>query len=821
MFESDNTISLEQVHQTADLLGSDLGGDFSTENAVGTGLFNQDLNYTELSNSSLGSESGLDSLASFETNQDLLTGNITGNSLVSELNPQDSLTASGAAKTETLNLQGLTDQVVVEIDPSGIPHIKAQSDEDAVFAQGYMHAKERLLQMDYARREGAGTLAEVLGKDALESDIESRTMGYSELAESAYQNLSPEAKKMVDAYTTGINAYLNSNPTLPSEYQALKYQPEAWKPIDVMVTLQAGNSSGITDGDEISRAELLQKGLSKERIEELVNLDPENTSTIIQSEDIQQFQSSVTSPSEVTEATASLGISDTSEESVFPESSATDFNSNNWVISGDKTTTGKPFLANDPHSSLSDPSAWYQAKLESPNLDVVGASSPGIPGIAIGHNQDIAWGQTSTGVDAEDYYLLQETEDKSGYIYNGQVKPYEIREETIKVKDAEPVTLQVKESVYGPVVSELMGETQPIALHSVALEPTNGKMEAILGIDQASNWEEFKEASQLIKVPGSNLVYADVEGNIGYIAPGQFPIRQPEHTGEYPVVGTGEFDWQGFIPEQDVPQVYNPESGYIVTANNTITPDNYPYEINGRFAPPYRSERISELINSKDKLSLEDMQNIQLDQVSLLYRDFRPILEKIEPISEQGKEWRDRLLAWDGNTQPSSQEATVFETWYTELTKLPAQETGEEYFLNPVFLSQAIQKDDPAFDRAGSEPGLADETAQALENALDRFGDSIPAWGDIHKLGFQPLDSQSEPTLQVPYGGDDNTVNVGIFNEEDFSATQGVNYRQIVDLSNPDNSLFVNPPGQSSDFNSENYADQLPLWQQGEYLPMR
>lgn len=451
----------------------------------------------------------------------------------------------------------------------------------------------------------------------------------------------------------------------------------------------------------------------------------------------------------------------------------------------------------------------------------MGISEPGIPGIIIGRNNDIAWGGTSTEADSADFYILEETEDASGYIYRGEVQPYETREETIQVRDSEPVTIEVRNTVYGPDISELLGVEQPVALQSVALQQNNGLTEGIIGINRASNWEEFSSSTEFLTVPNINLVYADVEGNIGYIAPGNYPIRQPGHTGDFAIPGTGEFDWQGFIPTEDVPQLYNPESGFIVTANNQITPENYPYEIDGGFAPGYRAERITELIDSQDKLSSEDMQEIQLDTTSLLYRDLRPILEQIEPTTEQGIYWRDRLLAWDGELTLDSQEATVFEAWYTELSRLAASELEIEYFGNSAFIIEGIQTGDPAFD-SGNEPGAYDEAALALEASIDRFEGSIPAWGDLQIASFEPLNEySSEQPLQVPFSGGTSTVNVSGYDEETFVSTFGPRYRQIVDLNNPENSLYINPSGQSSDPNSDNFADRLPLWQEGQYLPMR
>ena len=745
--------------------------------------------------------------------------NLAGSAALTELNLFVPLNDSLAA-TDSFNLSGLTGEVVIEIDDFGIPHINAANFNDGVFAQGFVHAQDRLWQMEYQRRSAEGTLAEILGDEALEQDIFVRTLGIDEAAKVAYNHLSPETKQLLDAYTAGVNAYLDTNPSLPREFQTLGYEPEAWESTDVTAIAQLQIFSiGTTDGGELTRSRLLQQGISPKRIQELLPAYSEDDPTIISTEDIEQSSFSVadTTPELVTHSAEIEQDIQSQLELLFPDTES----SNNWVVSGERTTTGTPFLANDPHLSLRTPSFWYQSEIESPDVGVVGGGLPGIPGIQIGHNRDIAWGQTSPLVDTEDYYILEETEDGSGYIYQDRVQPYEIREETIQIKDAEPVIIQVKESVYGPVISDLIGLEPPVALNAVGLEPANGTIEVFLGINRAEDWTEFKSSLETFANPIANFVYADTQGNIGYIAPGKYPIRQPGHTGEYPVPGTGEFDWQGFIPYEDVPQIYNPESGYIVTANNKLTPDNYPYQINGSFAEPYRAERIIELIESKDQLSLEDMQAIQLDQVSLLYRDFRPILEQLEPVSEQAQEWRERLLNWDGNTQPNSQEASVFEAWYVELTKLPAMEVGQEFWNEPRFLLQAIQQGDPTCDSEGTASGCFDDAALALDAALERFGNEIPAWGDIHQARFEPLSEvQPENNLQVPLGGDRYTVNVSPNGSEDFGTSKGVSYRQIIDLGHLENSLYINPPGQSGDPDSDNFEDQLSLWQQGEYLPM-
>ena len=657
------------------------------------------------------STSEINSTIAIDTNGDYLTGISTSDSVVGA-----NTSFSGQGET------------IVETDDSGIPHIKADSLADGVYAQGYVQAGDRLWQMEYQRRAANGTLAEVLGEDAVEQDTAVRTLGINQSAEIAYKNLSPESKAIVDSYTAGINDYLESNPTLPPEFATLGYEPEPWQPTDTLAIVQLQIFSvGTTDGGELARFQLLEQGIAPERIEELLSSGIAGNPTILQPEDIAASDYSIAEPTPevVAESAAIEGNILSQYESLFPNIEA----SNSWVVSGDRTTTGKPFLANDPHLNLQNPSVWYQSSIESPEASVIGVSIPGIPGIQNGYNRNIAWGQTSTQADTQDYYLLEETEDGSGYTYQGEIQPYEIREETIQVKDGEAVTIEVKDSVYGPVISDLAGLEQPVALQSVGLEPANGTIEAFFDISKAENWADFTTSLETVANPISNFVYADVEGNIGYIAPGKYPIRQSGHTGKYPIPGTGEFDWQGTIPSEEVPQVYNPESGYIVTANNKITPDDYPYEINGNFAPGYRAARVTELIESDDLLSIEDMAAIQYDQVSLLYRDFRPVLEQIEPNSPEAQQWRDRLLNWDGDIQPDSVEATIFEAWYVELTRLPGEEVGQDFWNEPGFLLQAF----------ASGEYTAEDAEIALDTVVTQYGDDVPEWGEVHQASFEPL----------------------------------------------------------------------------------
>ncbi len=363
----------------------------------------------------------------------------------------------------------------------------------------------------------------------------------------------------------------------------------------------------------------------------------------------------------------------------------------------------------------------------------------------------------------------------------------------------------------------------------MSLDEEDHILKAYLGINRAGNWEEFLEALKPYSAPSQNFVYADVEGHIGYVAPGKFPIRREGHTGMVPVPGDGSWDWLGYRPPEAWPQVLDPEEGLIVTANHKVTPKGFPYALTYDWAEPYRAERILELLRAKEKLTLEDMKAVQLDQKSLLYRDFRPVLELLTPLSERSQRARERLLAWDGTMGKDSEEALLFALWYTELTRLPEKEVGEPYWDEPRYLLKALKEGDRNCDQEGTEyrETCLDFAALALERALDRKEAlGVRAWGEVHRAAFPHAVLTHTPLKRlsdrgVPFGGDRYTVNVGPFDPATLQMAHGPSYRQIVDLADLEASLFIHPMGQSGHLLSPHYADLLPLWEKGSYLPMR
>lgn len=711
-------------------------------------------------------------------------------------------------------LKGLSAPVEVGRDGSGVVRIRAQTLKDLLFAQGFVHAQERLWQMEFQRRVGQGRLSEVLGEATRAQDRFLRTWGFYRAAKSAYERLYPEEKEAVDAYVAGVNAFLQSGAPLPPEFRLLGFRPEPWTGPDVLVwaKMMSFDLSGNWE-EELLRHRLLARGISQERLLELIPPYPEDAPTILQGEDLGLSLKREEAPAALLEMAPPR----------FLEAS------NNWVVAGSRTVTGKPFLANDPHLRLGAPSLWFLMALEAPGYRVIGASLPGVPGIVIGRNDRIAWGVTNVGADVQDLYLLEDVEGK-GYRYKGQVLPYRVREERIPVKGGKEEVLRVRETVYGPVITDALENPPqvPMALRWVSLDEEDHILMAYLGINRAQNWQEFVAALSHYSAPSQNFVYADVEGNIGYIAPGKFPIRREGHTGMVPVPGNGEWDWQGYRKPEDWPKVLNPKEGFLVTANNKVTPQGFPYALTYDWAEPYRAERIRELLLAKERLSLEDMKAIQQDQKTLLFRDFRPVLELLNPLSERAKAVRERLLAWDGTMDKSSEEALVFALWYTELTRLPKREVGEEFWDEPRYLLRAMREGDPNCDQPDTEyrESCLDFAALALERALDRKEAlRVRSWGEVHRATFPHAVLTHTPLKRftdrrVPFGGDRYTVNVGPFDPETLLMSHGPSYRQIVDLAHPEASLFIHPMGQTGHFLAPGYGDLLPLWAGGEYLPM-
>jgi penicillin amidase len=732
-------------------------------------------------------------------------------------------------------VQGLAEPLAIERDRHGVPTIRAASAADALFGLGYAHAQDRLWQMEFQRRVGAGRLAEILGPKLVATDRFLRTVGFRRAAEASWPALQPETRALLEAYARGVNAFLAADRARQVEFRILRADPEPFTPIDSLTwaKLMAWDLAG-NARDEIRRARL-NAAIGTERTAELFPPVPE-TPTILLDEEWMAAVAPPASPRAVApppDPQRAALASWTRLESAFVLTEALglhgdEIGSNSWVVGGSRTKSGKPILANDPHLGLRAPSVWYLARLEAPGLSVAGATLPGVPGVIIGRNARIAWSLTSVEPDVQDLYL----ESPAAIV--------ETRSETIRVRGGNDVVFEVRFSRHGPIVTDVLGggETlgQPVALRWTGLDPGDTTAEAFLGIDRASNWTEFLAAASHLKAPAQNLVYADVDGHIGYAATGWIPIR-PRSDGLLPVSGAGPDDWSGYIPFEKLPRILDPPRGFVVTANNRVVSTRYPWPIATDWPEPYRADRITKRILASGLLDAAGMRAIQLDRHSGQADDLLPLLFDTTPADGASRDALERLRSWDRDFAPDSVPASIYAAWYTALSAMPEDEAGgaplgsvRSRFLVNALRSRSAWCDDV---RTPAMESCADFKASTLAKAVGQLREKLgpdPAawrWDRLHRARFPHgvFDAVGALrhffSLATGQGGDASTVNVGAYRRDGtYVMSDGPSYRQIVDFADPAGALFVHTTGQSGNVFSRGYRDLLPLWRAGELLPM-
>ncbi len=585
-----------------------------------------------------------------------------------------------------VTLKGLHGEVIVTRDQYGVVHIDAKkSDLDAFYALGYVHAQDRFWQMEFNRRVAQGTLSEILGEPTVKADEYLRTWGFYKAAKESWPALSPKTQQILQSYTDGVNAYIAQN-HLPIQFKMLNDEPKPWTVIDSL----SWQKVLAWDLQNVWKAkvknDLVEKKLGKDQISVLFPPYPENAPVVLSDQDLQQS------------VPAFAGMTSSQYRHFESFANAPDKGSNAWVVSGKYTESGKPLLANDPHLELQSPSLWYLVELRGPHLHVTGATMPGLPVVAIGHNDNIAWGATNVNPDVQDLYILPPT---------ANVK---LTHEIIKVRNKPSIDFFVMTSDVGPVISGVTeaGEIgSRVALKWTALQPGDTTIQSMIEIDYAKNWTEFVDALKDFVVPSQNFVYADTAGNIGYYLPGKIPVRDWDSS--LPVPDDSKHQWKGYIPFEKLPHVFNPPEGYIVTANNKVTSDRYPYAINFRWSvPPFRAERINDLLKadlSQNKLlNIRDFKKIQLDTVSLLWQSLAPELLNTKPLDKNSKIGLEYLKSWNGEGDLDSIGQTIFAYWYSELGKLTPEfllklmNYPEPFYIqqqiknNPEFLSKSLQK---------------------------------------------------------------------------------------------------------------------------------
>jgi len=729
----------------------------------------------------------------------------------------------------TLSVPGLQQSVRVQRDRWGVAHIYAQNEHDLFFAQGFVAAQDRLFQMEIWKRSGEGRLAEILGPSFVQRDINARLLRYRGDMDAEYRSYAPDTKEILEAFTSGINAYIKEiqrpgGPGLPLEFQLAGFEPEPWKPEDCLNRLAAYSMTG-NGASELHNAQLVAL-LGPEKAAKLLELDPP-----VKLDPAPGIDFSGLSPALL----KNLVGSDVPIH--FPETPVQ--GSNNWTVSGTLTATGKPLLANDPHRVIAEPSLRYTVHLVAPGWDVIGAGEPGLPGVAVGHNENIAWGFTIFGLDQQDLYLAQlNPADPQEYKTEHGWERMRVETETIQVRGGAPVTANLKFTRHGPVLWE--DGKRALTLRWVGAEPGTAGYLGSLSVDRAENWQQFEQAMARWKVPSENIVYADREGNIGEHSTGLAPLRK-NWTGLLPVPEDGGFEWSGFLPNGELPHTYNPSSGFVATANHKMIPDNYPYAVGFQWASPERFQRISEVLGAAArnarKLSIEDMENLQNDVVSLPARELQSLLKHAAGNSPDSS--ARLLLDWDCAITANSSPASLYELWANELREAVTKKVvppKAQAAVGILSLQKTVQElSSPPASEFGENPETARDALllQSLEAARQKLAARLGpsprewSWGRLHRVSFiHPLGGT--PSLAAlfdrgpfPRPGDGSTVDATYFPAISFDQLAGASYREIFDLSDWDNGVGVNVPGQSGQPGSPHYDDLLPLWLRGQYFPLR
>jgi penicillin G amidase len=733
-----------------------------------------------------------------------------------------------------LVLPGLVAEARISRDEHGIPSITAASDRDAAFALGFVHAQDRLFQMDAMRRYGAGRLSEWFGPATLGADRFSRTLGLYRAAEQQYALLTPELRAALDAYAAGVNAYLAQRQgPLPPEYQLLRATPEPWRPADTLVW---GKLMDLQLAANF-RNELLHARLAQ-------HLSPEELAILY--------------PPYPHDAPVALGGAAASLEGLpldaiyasLPALVGPTFASNNWVVDGQHTVSGKPLLANDPHLGFSAPSVWYLAHIETPDAKLDGVTAPGGPFVVIGHNAKIAWGFTTTGGDVEDLFVERvDPADPARYLTPEGAQPFVTRQEEIRVRGAAPVAITVRATRHGPVISDLGGGyAQPaaagtvLALQATWLADDDRSPNALWRMNRASNWQEFRDALKDFVAPQQNMVYADVDGHIGFIAPARVPIRA-KGDGWMPAPGwSGEYEWTGFIPFDELPQVLDPPSGRVVSANNKIVPDSYPYFLGRGWDLPNRAQRINELLDASPRQSPEASAAIQADTLSPMARDLLPLMLAAQPASKQAAEALERLKSWDRRMDRDQTAPLLFAAWLRAFNRTVfADKLGsafDDYWGMHPDVVRLILTEHPEWCEEAAEgvascaPQLSAALEQALAELRQRYGDDMNSWqwGRAHGAQFVNQLWARVPliggliALGIPADGGYDTVNRGatpVASADDpYADTHGSTLRMIVDLSDIAASRFMIAPGQSGNPFSSHYGDLVQSWRDVTYLTL-
>jgi len=787
----------------------------------------------------------------------------------------------------TVQIPGLRAPVTITRDKSGIPHLYASTTHDLFVAQGYVQAQDRLWQMESFRAGIAGTTSQLQPSiDNLETDKFVRTLGWRRAAEADYEVASAESKAILQAFADGVNAYRDTHASnLPSEFfvvgafgsQGPGFQPQPWDAIDSLQTAKymAWDLSG-NAGNEMFHVKLLQKLGEASYPAAVKALQPPY--------DYKNMPIIVPEGIVWKSVPAQLALFDGLDAAFGKRDRG--LGSNNWVVSGSRTSTGQALLANDPHLGFQIPALWYFAALhcqpvsaECP-FDVIGASLPGVPGIVIGHNARIAWGETNVGPDVQDLFIEKVNDDMNKYEYKGQQVDLQIVPSTWTIKGKLPegykpshnevdeydaasdttiITLNVRYTGHGPLITDVDDsyavDNQAVAFAWTAINAPEKSLDSFFDMNRAQNWEDFRAALSLYGTPSQNFIYADVDGNIGYQVPGRIPIRA-KGDGQLPVPGwTGEYDWTGYIPFDKLPRAYNPASGYIATANNAVVGPDFPYFLSMEWDRGYRARRIVDLIEAKDQLSADDFSAIQGDNLDIAAQQIVPYVKDITAEGDAQKVL-DAIKSWDFHTTEQSAGAGAYQVFWLHLLRNTFDDDlgdlAEDYVSGDDVNREAMilllaQPDSQWWDNTATpervetrDDILKQSLADAARDLVAQYGADPNGWqwGKLHTITFKHSALGDQPVAFIYNRGPfsvsgasalvNNTGGNFAFAYEPgdpkltdiMQETYGPSLRQIVDLGDLNASRFIHTTGQSGLPTSPHYDDMTPLWLKIQYVPM-
>ncbi|HEX7296125.1 MAG TPA: penicillin acylase family protein [Pyrinomonadaceae bacterium] len=761
------------------------------------------------------------------------------------------------AAVEKLQVRGLAQPVEILRDRWGVSHIYAENEADLFFAQGYNVARDRMFQLELWRRQATGTVSEFLGRKALKRDTGTRLFLFRGDLKQELNWYHPHGEIIINAFVNGINAYIdetvsNSN-LLSPEFKMLGIKPGKWTPA-VVISRFNGLLANVTQ--ELTLAQAVRV-LGPDRVNDLeyfqpanpkLEIDPAIDQTLL-TRSVLDLYNAFREPIRFTpddlmpeyrgSAKAKVLVDDSTVVSAIDLSQRLeDIGSNNWVVSGKLTPSGFPMMMNDPHRAQSVPSLRYWVHLVAPGWNVIGAGEPALPGVSIGHNEFGAWGLTIFGGDSEDLYVYDlNPANATQYKYRGKWEDMRVIRESVAIEGEAPAAIELRYTRHGPVVHLDQEHHKAYAVRAAWMEIGSAPYLASLRMDQAHSWSEFREACSYSFIPSENMVWADRNGNIGYQAVGISPLR-PGWSGLVPVPGDGRFEWGGFLPIKELPNVLNPEKGFWNTSNNYLIPAGWPHKdaLHYSWADPYRASRVAEVLASGQLFTVAEMVRLQNDDLSIPARSLVPLLQNLSFTDQATAKARDRLIEWNYVLDKESVPAGIYEMWQRRI-QINMRELlvpkEAQAFIGNLNMKRIIDRLYAPDGRFGTDPVagrnnlLTKSLTEAVAELDRRFGADTEKWklgAYHHALIRHPLEAALKPELRAkfnvgdkPRGGDSYTVTATAGGD---NQTSGGSFKIIVDTEDWDTALGLSNPGQSGDVNDPHYRDLYELWSVGKYFPI-